>query len=193
MTGFALHLMRHGEPEGAGRLIGRTDAAPTAAGIAACVERARDLAVEALVSSDLSRARLAAEAIGAVSGPAPAVDPRWRELDFGAWDGLAPADVDAAALARFWDDPDAHAPPGGESWSAILRRVSRAIDDLAARPTLVVTHAGAMRAALAVLCGFDLRQTWAIDLPYAGLLSLRVWPGEGAERRSTAQITALRP
>ncbi len=53
-------------------------------------------------------------------------------------------------------------------------------------PALVVCHAGAIRAALAVLCGFDVRQGWAVDLPYGAVLSLRVWP----EGRS-GQITGL--
>lgn len=187
MSQFALHLLRHGEPEGAGRLIGHTDAAPTGAGIAACVDQARDLAIEVLIASDLARAWRAGETIGLARVLPLSPDRRWRELDFGAWDGLAPAAVDGAALARFWDDPERHAPPGGERWSALVRRVSLAIGDLAPRPTLVVTHAGAMRAALAVLCGFDVRQTWALDLPYSGLLSLRVWPGENP----SAQITGL--
>lgn len=193
MSGFALHLLRHGEPEGAGRLIGRTDALPTAAGIAACVDQARNIEPEVLIASDLSRARSAGEAICLATGVPLFIDPRWRELDFGAWDGLAPGDVEGEALARFWDDPEVHAPPGGECWSELVRRVSGAIGDLAARPTLIVTHAGAMRAALAVLCGFDVRQTWAIDLPYNCLLSLRVWPGDGLGQRPTAQIAGLYP
>lgn len=193
MSDFALYLLRHGEPEGAGRLIGRTDALPTAAGIAACVDQARELAPDVLIASDLSRARRAGEAIGFATGMPVSIDPRWRELDFGAWDGLAPGDVDGAALARFWDDPEAHAPPGGERWSELFGRVSGALGDLAARPTLIVTHAGAMRAALAVLCGFDVRQTWAIDLPYSCLLSLRVWPGMEPGQRPAAQIAGLYP
>jgi alpha-ribazole phosphatase len=193
VTGFALHLLRHGEPEGAGRLIGRTDAPPTAAGIAACVDQARELEPEVLIASDLSRARLTGEAIGLATGVPLSIDPRWRELDFGAWDGSMPGDVEGAALARFWDDPDGHAPPEGECWSALVRRVTGTLGELAARPTLIVTHAGAMRAALAVLCGFDLRQIWAIDLPYGCLLSLRVWPGDGAGQRYTAQIMGLHP
>lgn len=188
-SSFILHLLRHGEPEGAGRLIGATDALSTAAGIAACLEQACDLGIEALVASDLSRARLAGEAIAEKTGVSLAIDPRWRELDFGQWDGLAPGEVDNAALARFWDDPDGCAPPDGERWSDLVRRVSAGLHNLAARPTLVVTHGGAMRAALAVLCGFDMRQTWAVDLPYASLLSLRVWPGD----RPAAQIVGLFP
>ena len=44
-------------------------------------------------------------------------------------------------------------------------------------PTLIVTHAGAIRAALHILCGFGWRQLWAFDLPYGAAVSLRVWPG----------------
>lgn len=189
MSNFPLYLLRHGEPEGAGRLIGRTDARPTARGIAACVDQARDLAVEVVVASDLSRAKVAGEAIALATSVPLSIDPRWRELDFGAWDGMAPGDIDSVALGRYWDDPDGHAPPGGERWSELVYRVSAAIGDLAARPTLIVTHAGAMRAALAVLCGLEQRQTWAVDLPYNGLLSLRVWSGEVL----TAQIAGLYP
>ena len=105
----------------------------------------------------------------------------------GDWDGLAASAVDRDALNRFRDDPDASPPPGGECWSALVARVSDAIADLAPVPTLVVTHGGAMRAALHHLCGFGQRQLWAFDLPCASLLSLRVWPGE----RPGAEIVGL--
>ncbi|EJU09069.1 phosphoglycerate mutase [Sphingomonas sp. LH128] len=48
-------------------------------------------------------------------------------------------------------------------------------------PSLVLTHGGAMRAALAVLFHMEQPQVWAFDLPYASVLSLRLWPGEGAQ------------
>jgi alpha-ribazole phosphatase len=189
MDAFVLHLLRHGEPELPGRMMGRTDGAPTVAGIGACVEQVRDLAVESIVSSDLCRASLAAQVIGRDLGLPVAIDRRWRELDFGVWDGLLPGEIDQAALGRFWDDPDAHAPPEGERWSRLLDRVARAVDGLEPRTTLVVTHGGTMRAALHLLCGFGQQQIWAFDLPYASLLSLRVWPGD----RPSAQICGLRP
>ncbi len=184
MTSFALHLLRHGAPALSGRLMGRTDCAPTAEGIAACVAQAADLGVEHIVASDLHRTRAAAEAIGR-----PTLDPRWRELDFGAWDGLAPDQVDPDALTRFWADPDANPPPGGERWSALVARIAAAIDALAPAPTLVVTHGGAIRAALHVLCGFEQPRLWAFDLPYGVLVSLRVWPGA----RPGAQIVGIYP
>ena len=184
MTPFALHLLRHGAPVLPGRLMGRTDCAPTPDGIAACVAQAADLGVERVVSSDLQRARAAAEAIGPTT-----IDPRWRELDFGDWDGLAPDQVDSAALVRFWENPDTCPPPNGEHWSALVARVSDAIDALPPVPTLVVSHGGAMRAALHLLCGFDQPRLWAFDLPYGVLVSLRVWPGD----KPSAQIVGIYP
>lgn len=189
MTPRLIHLMRHGEPERAGRLLGRTGAAATAAGIASCADQVEGLEVSAILSSDLLRARASAEAAAAVLGRTVTIDPRWRELDFGDWDGLAPTAIDSAALGRFWADPDANPPPGGERWSALVARVGEALAILPGGPVLVVTHGGAMRAALALLCGFEPRAAWAIDLPYAALLSVRVWPGDPP----SAQIVALRP
>lgn len=184
MSAFALYLMRHGQPALAGRMLGRTDCAVTDAGIAACRAQAGALEITRIVSSDLRRARACAEAIGDA-----AIDPRWREIDFGQWDGLAARAIDPAALARFWDDPDANAPPGGECWSSLVARISGALADLAPEPTLIVTHGGAMRAALAVLCGFEMARTWAFDLPYAAVLAFKVWPGPPR----TAQICGLWP
>jgi len=187
MAPFVLHLLRHGAPDVSGLMLGRTDAEPTAEGIKACVDLVADLGIEAIVSSDLRRAACAATAIGETLGLSVTIDPRWRELDFGDWDGLAASEVDAAALGRFWNDPDAAPPPGGERWSALLGRVDQALADIAPRTTLVVAHGGSMRAAVASLCGFEQRQLWALDLPYAALLSLRIWPGEGP----SAQIIGL--
>jgi alpha-ribazole phosphatase len=184
---ITVHLMRHGEPTLAGRLLGRTDCPATPAGIAACVEAARGLTFHHVASSDLVRAIGCAAPIASLRQQTAAHGPRWRELDFGRWDGLPPAAIDRDELARFWADPEGCAPPDGERWSAIVARVGEALDTIE-DGTLVVTHAGAMRAALAAACGFDARQVWAFDLPYAAVLSLRLWRGEPA----AAQIIGLR-
>ena len=189
MTPRLLHLLRHGAPETPGLLMGRTDGAPTQAGIDACRARANDLAVTAIVSSDLTRASAAADAIGRDHGLPVLLDPRWRELDFGAWDGLAPSAVPAQAFARFHADPDANPPPGGERWSMLVDRVAAATAALTTESTLILTHGGAMRAAIAHLCGLTPAQSWAFDLPYASLLSLRLWPGP----QPAAQIIGLHP
>ncbi|BCA61655.1 hypothetical protein HMP09_0889 [Sphingomonas sp. HMP9] len=187
MSAHMLYLMRHGAPAVAGRLLGRTDDPATEAGIAACLARASGLEIDRIEASDLIRARGCAQAIGELRGVAVETDPRWRELDFGAWDGLAPAAIDPTRLAAFYDDPDAAPPPDGERWSALQARVAQALAAVPPRSTLVVTHGGTIRAALAALCGFDRRQIWAFDLPYAALVSLRIWPGP----TRTVQIVGL--
>ncbi|WP_183935599.1 histidine phosphatase family protein [Sphingomonas sp. BK481] len=182
---FLLHLLRHGAPELTGRMLGRTDSPVTAEGMAACLARAKSLHFNTLVSSDLMRSQAIADAIGRERGLAPTTDARWRELDFGDWDGLAAAEIDSAALQRFWDDPDGAPPPGGERWSDLVARTTDAIEDLTPETSLIVTHGGAIRAALKSLCGFGLRELWAFDLPYAALITLRIWPDR------TAQIVGL--
>jgi len=184
-----VHLMRHGEPVLTGRLLGHTDCPATDAGVAACREAASGIAttVAAVASSDLIRATACANAIVEPRGLDVRIDARWRELDFGAWDGHAADTVDRAALGRFWDDPDMFPPLGGERWSTLVARVSAALMDMRAN-TLVVTHAGAMRAALAAACGFDARQVWAFDLPYAARLTLSLWQ----DKEPRAQIVELR-
>ncbi|WP_084582655.1 histidine phosphatase family protein [Sphingomonas azotifigens] len=176
MTDIVVHLLRHGSTDAEGKLIGHHDAQPLAEGVAACVARAAGLAVDAVQSSDLARTQVPAQQIAALLGVPAHVDARWRELDFGAWDGVALADIDAAALGAFQEDPSGHGPPGGETWPALVTRVGTALAAIE-RPTLVVTHGGAIRAALATLCGIDFPQLWNIALPHAALLSLRVWPG----------------
>lgn len=186
MTAFAVHLMRHGAAEGSGRLLGHCDPPVTAPGQAACLARSEGLGFAQVVCSDLIRASAPAAAIARKRGVPVRIDPRWRELDFGAWDGCDPADLPGAALERFWSDPDAHPPPGGERWSGIVARAGAALEEIA-EDTLVIAHAGAIRAALAHAFGFAYGQCWAIDLPHAAVLSLRIWPGE----LRSAQIVGL--
>lgn len=187
MTGVLLHLMRHGPTARPGLMLGRTDWPATPEGIAACLAAAGGLAFDHLVSSDLARARDCAEAIGAARGLPVRIDPRWRELDFGRWEGLAADQVDEGALLRFWNDPDANPPPGGERWSSLAARVAGALADRPEGATLVVTHGGAMRAALTHLAGLRRADAHAFDLPCGAVLSLRAWPD------GPAQIVALRP
>jgi len=183
--------MRHGAPETPGLLLGRTDALATHAGIANCLARAQGVSFGAVISSDLQRCERPASAIAAAGGGGHQTDSRWRELDFGAWDGLAPDAVDSGALAAFHADPDANPPPAGERWSALVARVGAALDQLAPADTLVVTHGGAIRAALSSLFGFGQGQLWAFHLPYACVVSIRIWPESQVGTRAGAQIVGL--
>lgn len=179
MTSRIIHLLRHGPPARTGLLLGHSDEPAQNPDCPLIRARVASLPLSQIAASDLTRAAEQAGNLARNLDLPLALDPRWRELDFGAWDGLPTAMVESAALGRFWDDPEGHHPPQGERWSAIRARVTVALDTLET-DTLVLTHAGAMRAALSVLTGLDHHGVWAIDLPYRALLSFRVWPEQPA-------------
>jgi alpha-ribazole phosphatase len=102
-----------------------------------------------IVTSPLGRCRRLADRMGAVFGLEPQVDPRWREMDFGTWEG-----VDWSAIPRHeldgwaaaFHDYNGH---GGESVAQLEARVRAALTSLP-EGALVVTHAGCIKAACAI-------------------------------------------
>ncbi len=187
-----VHLLRHGPPARAGLLLGHTDETALTDDCPQMRSRVHRLRVEHVVTSDLARASRQAKNLARDSGVSLRVDRDWRELDFGTWEGLAPESLDPGTLAQFWDDPENHAPAGGERWSELKARVAAAIERLDTH-SLVVTHAGAMRAAVSVLTGLDHRSVWALDVPYRALLSLRIWAGTPASGQVIGLVAEAAP
>jgi alpha-ribazole phosphatase len=192
MSARVIHLLRHGPVPRQGLLLGHLAEPALQPDCPLMRDRVRHLAIERVVTSDLTRAAGQAERLAHDLGAPLTIDPRWRELDFGTWEGQSPDSLDPAALGRFWDDPDHHAPPGGERWSDLRDRVAAALEAVHDR-SLVVAHAGAMRAALSVITGLDHRGVWTLDLPYRALLSLRIWPGSPLSGQVIGLLTEAAP
>lgn len=132
---------------------------------------ARLPALALLLSSDLARARDTAAALATPGRrPAPA-DPRWREIHFGAWEGLAPATLDPALSRLFWDGQAAA--PWGEGWADLTARVTAALDALPqSADIIVVAHLGAILAAWAHAAGTGPMQALAHPVPPLSLTRL---------------------
>ncbi len=101
-----------------------------------------------IVSSDLIRASATADALATGRHRLPD-DPALREFNFGDWDGKHFAEVAESHpnLSRaYWESPGDHAPPGGESWNTVARRVNAAVDALLAThrdcDIIIVAHIG---------------------------------------------------
>jgi len=111
------------------------------------------------------------------------VDPRWAEIDFGAWEELTPKEAlarDGAACQVFLDHPEKHRPPQGESFTEFHTRVLAAFDSLPvgeAGHYLLVTHAGVMRVILSHVLGLTFRSARAIALAPAAHFRLSLLPG----------------
>lgn len=124
-----------------------------------------------LVTSPLRRCRRLAERIGAARGLVPAVDPRLREMDFGAWEGL-PWDAVPRNELDAWAADFLHARPhGGESVHMMCERAWAALADYRRSGVshVVVTHAGIIRAARAQRGEPD---AWKSRVDFGGIVRL---------------------
>jgi broad specificity phosphatase PhoE len=121
----------------------------------------RNERIDAAVSSDLARAAETARIMLGSRDVTLRLDPDWREMQFGDWEGLtweqilaANPDLDATNETAV----KAYTPGGGETFDALCARVARAVERVAADVgddgvALVATHAGPLHALLRVLLG----------------------------------------
>lgn len=170
----SIELLRHGcTVAGAGRYCGRSDVALSADGWAQMWRAVESRRWDRIVSSPLKRCAEFGKALAARLSIECEVDARWQELDFGDWENRRPIEIDADALARFWRDPDTHAPPGGERLDGLSARVRRAQQALRTSMTdeqrvLVVTHAGPMRVLLSAPDA-SAAELLGLNVPHAAL------------------------
>lgn len=166
---MAVILVRHPETVDPRVISGQSDIAVAPRAMAALDELAASLpSVRHIVSSDLSRCRILAEAIAAQRGIGYTFDARWREQSFGAWDGRRWDEVDGREYLERWTTAT---PPGGESIVDVQTRVAAALAD-AREDTLVVTHAGPIRCALAIARGMRIEDAFALPIPFGSWRSL---------------------
>jgi alpha-ribazole phosphatase len=174
-------LLRHGTTGRDGYLDGRTDHALSAEGRAQFESQTADHSWPIIVTSPLRRSREAAQRLAEARNLGLRIDEDWAELDFGVWDGRRKSELEAepaiqAALAVFYRDPSAGAPPGGETWASFEMRIARALsrlaDSVGPGPALVVTHAGPMRLALSMVCGLPLNSLWALRIGFGTRIRL---------------------
>lgn len=171
--------MRHFAPAGGeGLCYGRMDLAP-GPGLAPKAHAARLPPFARVVTSPLRRCRRLATLLAARARVPLAVDAGWAEIDFGAWEGrrwetLPRAEIDA------WADDLLHARPhGGESVAMLLARIRSALARAGrGGPTLVVTHAGPIRAALVASGGGA--AAWERRIGFGEWIVLKGQPGRAA-------------
>jgi alpha-ribazole phosphatase len=180
-----LLFIRHAETDLAGRFCGQSNPPVNERGLRQIEELLKALkseCIDAVYTSELSRALTTAEAIGRAFGLSPITVPALREIGFGEWEGLSWVEIESRdpAYARRWSEayPDLPA-PAGEPFEAFGSRVLTEIDRLLAvssqRCAAVVTHAGVMRVVLRSRCGLDEQEAWERAKAYCGFL--RYQPG----------------
>ena len=118
---MSIFLIRHGETAlNAARVVQTPDTPLSERGIAQAEALGRRLAgagVAALLSSDLPRALMTAEAVRAATGAPIALDPGLQERNFGDVRGQSYTSLGVDILSPTYE------PPGGESWADFHARV----------------------------------------------------------------------
>ncbi len=167
-----LFVVRHGRTahNAGGLLLGRTDSPLDDLGVrqAQALGGVAELAgASRVVSSPLSRALETAKALG----PPVTVDERWREIDYGAFEGLPVGD--AGDLWDRWATDLAHRPPGGESLRDVGERVRSACVELWAQArdvdVVVVSHVSPIKVAVAWALGVGDEICWRTHLDTASI------------------------
>lgn len=166
--------IRHGQTEWnvAGKYQGQTDVALTPLGVEQAAALARFFPVDhidAIYSSDLSRAMATAGAVAERFGLTVQPRKELRELFFGDWEGCS-----IPAIAEAWptlvDDlfhhPDTLAIPHGESFPHLQARATACVAELCraheGQTIAVVAHGAILRTLLCAALHIDLRYVWTI-------------------------------
>ena len=170
-----LYLIRHPTPQvAAGICYGRTDLALAEHVAAAAARVAAQLPAHLPVfSSPLQRCRLLAEALH----PAPLIDPRLQEMDFGEWE-MTPWDrIQREALDGWAADPLGYRPPQGESVAELQQRVlqfiAEALGDGLERAALV-THAGVIKVVVGMARGLPAGKWMRLAFEYESVICLEL-------------------
>ena len=176
MASVRLLLVRHGETtwNQVNRWQGQADVPLSETGRFQAQRLAQRLVAEgrkiqAMYTSDLSRAAQTAEILGAILGMRPAPDLMWREMDIGVWSGLTTAEVIARHTVE-WERLRAgeDLPRGGgetfaEFQSRLVRGAWRLLEKHTGEDVAIVTHGGAVRAFLLSCRKLPMNQFREID------------------------------
>ena len=184
-----LFAVRHGETDSSRerRFTGSRDVPLAPRGRRQCeaVARALDgVFLGAVYASPLERARTSAEAIAAPHRLPVRVAPPFREMSFGAWEGLNRAEV-AVRYPELYEKwratPSLVVPPGGEPVDAVAARVSSALTTLLeehqGQSVVLVSHAIVIRLLVLAALGLGPERLWSVDASPGGITEIEYQDG----------------
>jgi alpha-ribazole phosphatase len=182
-SSIRLRLIRHPKPDiEVGLCYGRLDVPPDESDLDRLVgELLQSPAPELVYSSPLQRCQRTALAMHLRGWPAPALDARVAEMNFGDWEGQRWDDIGREEIERWRLHIADHVPPGGESVRTVAERALAFARDVLTRhrtpgtpgslDIVVFTHAGIIQ---------TLPRIWRGEL-LAGFAGTRVEYGSTTE------------
>lgn len=191
MDNTRLYFVRHGQVVGheERRFNGHTDVDLTSLGRKQMKAVAEDLAgveLEAVYSSDLKRARFGGEALVKSRGLELRIEPAFRELGFGEWEGMSSDEINECypgEIERRYSDFINYRIPGGETIQEFTDRVGarlwQILTEHKGSAVALVAHSGVNRAILLQALGCGPGLIWRFDQDF-GCLNIIDFFGNGA-------------
>ena len=185
-------LLRHGETRHTAERRfsgwGGDDPPLNAVGVEQAHTAGRHLAAsggaDLIITSPMTRTRQTAEIVAEHLGVDVVVEDDIRECAFGAWDGMTFGEVqaqDGEALAR-WLASTAVAPPDGESFDEVEKRVraarDRIIEGYEGSTLVVVTHVTPLKTLLRLALDAPMQTYYRLEIRPASLSTI-AWFGDG--------------
>jgi broad specificity phosphatase PhoE len=202
-----LFVIRHGETASSRerRFAGTRDIPLAPEGARQCEAVARALGAEivaAVYASPLERARASAEVIAKPHRLPVSIEPAFREMAFGEWEGLTRDEVAArfpAAEERWRLAPHELEIPGGETLARVAGRARAGVEELRAahegQTIILVSHAIVIRMIVLDALGLGPERMRAVDASPAGITEIEYEPGWATVHRmnTLAHLEAAAP
>jgi broad specificity phosphatase PhoE len=193
-----IHLVRHGHHDLVDRVLcGRMPGVPLnefgcrqMANTAEILRRHAPLVVQ---SSPQRRALQSAVIIANRCGCAVEIASGFDEIDVGRWTGAAFADLVSDRQWRKWNERRGSArPPGGESMTALQRRVIVHLEQFGGQSgtMVIVSHAEPIRAALMYYLGIPLGNFHSVAIDPASISTIRLDGRRRLVSRVNGEVTA---
>ena len=203
LTPTRLYLVRHGQVADGhtDRYHGNNDIGLSPEGVRQLEQLAAQLTAVPLAgiyASDLTRALTGAAIISRGRNVTPQTIPEFREIHFGAWEGLSFTEIaeryPAELEARFRDLTSFRI-PGGESLLDVRARALPRLNDLIrqhlGQAFIVVAHAGVNRVILSEALGLPLDHLFRLDQNYGCLNVIDYFPDMAVVRLINGGVNGL--
>jgi len=155
---------------------------PEATQSASALQSFRTSRLEAVYTSNLSRAARSAKVIAEPYGLLSVETPDFRERNFGVWEGMSFTEIKEKYPQEFesWaNNPLKYSPVGGESTVEVKDRVlpslNRILSNHKGENIAVVAHGGVNRIILCHLLGIPLENIFRIEQDYAAVNIIEFW------------------
>jgi broad specificity phosphatase PhoE len=169
-----IYLVRHGTTEWNKEEIfrGRLDCKLNDTGLAEARTLEayfRDVVIDSVYSSPLSRATETAQAVAVSKGLSVITDPAFIDMDYGGWQGLSLKEVEEkyVDLYRLWRErPQDVNFPGGENLAQVRARAwegfGRVVQQNPGKTVLVVSHRVITKVLICAALGLDDSHFWQV-------------------------------